>query len=337
MKNVHIRNKQTALQNLGRVCRASDKELLGAINAAYAKDATLFAFQPVNEASGPEGVLEAFWLPLRNALPDIQRREAICAASEHEGKNFVAMMGHYQGTFRKELFGIPATNGVVHIRYGEIHEVDDGTITCSYVIADLLDLARQAGYWPITPSVGAEGMWPGPAGQDGVSSDTVDPDGGAKSLRVVLDMHKALFDFDGRNIESMDLAKYWTPDFMWYGPSGIGATRGLEGFRAHHQIPFLRAFPDRKGGKHIGKIADGKFVVTGGWPSVVATHTGNDWLGLGPTGKRINMRVMDFYRLEDGLIDENWVPIDIVDILKQMGVDVLDRIRHISGKPRMKL
>ncbi len=32
------------------------------------------------------------------------------------------------------------------------------------------------------------------------------------------------------------------------------------------------------------------------------------------------MRVMDFWRCEDGLIRENWVFIDFVDLLAQLGV-----------------
>lgn len=87
------------------------------------------------------------------------------------------------------------------------------------------------------------------------------------------------------SLDSMYLAPYWTPDFAWYGPAGIGTAFGLDGFRTVHQIPFLTAFPDRRGGQHIGRIGDGDFVVTGGWPSVTATHTGDGFCGMcGATG-----------------------------------------------------
>ena len=36
---------------------------------------------------------------------------------------------------------------------------------------------------------------------------------------------------------------------------------------------------------------------------------------------------MDFYLHDDGLIRENWVPIDILHILKQIDVDVIQIIR----------
>ena len=40
------------------------------------------------------------------------------------------------------------------------------------------------------------------------------------------------------------------------------------------------------------------------------------------------MKVMDFYLHDEGLIRENWVPIDIIHILKQMDVDVIQMIRE---------
>ena len=39
------------------------------------------------------------------------------------------------------------------------------------------------------------------------------------------------------------------------------------------------------------------------------------------------MRVMDFYLHQEGLIRENWVPIDIAHILNQIGIDVFDLIK----------
>ena len=39
------------------------------------------------------------------------------------------------------------------------------------------------------------------------------------------------------------------------------------------------------------------------------------------------MRVMDFYLHHEGLIRENWVPLDILDVLMQMGIDVIGRMQ----------
>lgn len=303
----------------------------------YADDARCNAFHPVNELSGRDAIVDSLWRPIRDALPDVERRDSILIAGEYNGKNVVSTMGHYQGTYSNPLFDIPATHGNVHIRYSEVHEIAEGRIQQSYVLIDLLDLMRQAGCWPIAPSLGTEGKWPGPATSNGMRPDSVDLDVGANELKLVRKMHAGLLSFDGKSLDSMDHEKYWTSNFMWYGPSGIGTTRGINGFRAHHQIPFLRAFPDRGSVDHVVRIGDGNFVVTGGWPSLQATHTGGDWLGLAATGRSVRMRVMDFYRTEGGLIAENWVPIDIIDVLRQLGVDVFERVRHRNGFPRMTL
>jgi predicted ester cyclase len=126
------------------------------------------------------------------------------------------------------------------------------------------------------------------------------------------------------------MVKHWHPNFMWYGPAGIGTTRGLQGFEDYHQISFLVAFPNRAGTPvgHFIRIGDGNYAVTGGWGYLQATHTGNNYLGVGATGRHVAMRVMDFYRCDEDTIVENWVPFDIPHLLLQMGVDIFDRMRH---------
>ncbi len=124
---------------------------------------------------------------------------------------------------------------------------------------------------------------------------------------------------------------YWYPKMMWYGPSGIGTVRGLQGFVDYHQLPFRTAFERpvgtleevhaiRKthGAGHYIRIGDGAYSVAGGWPSVYAIHNGGDFLGTGPTNRPVTMRVMDFYLHDEGLICENWVPLDILDLLRQI-------------------
>ena len=335
--NTHAANKRAVASSLRTVLDCSDAEFDAAIAEAYADDARLFAFHPVNKHHGARAIGDALWAPIRNSFPGIERHDAIVAAGDYEGRDFVCCMARLGGRFEEDWHGIPATRGVVNLRCCEIHQVADDKIVESHVLIDVLDLMRQADCWPVAPSLGAEGQWRNPLTEDGVRIDTVDPESGAEALRIVKAMHAGLGEFDGKDLSSMSHAQYWTRDFMWYGPAGIGTTSGLADFEYSHQIPFLRAFPDRKVATHVTNVADGNYVVTGGWPSVVATHTGPDWLGVGPTGKHIDMRVMDFYRVEGELIAENWVPIDIVNILLQMGVDVFARMRHLRGQPRTDL
>ncbi len=331
----HAANKRAVVDNLRALVSSDDLD--AAVADTYTEGAELHAFHPINDHVGRAAIASEFWGPIRDSFPDIERRDQILLANEFEGTDYVAAFSMLQGTFAKDWLGIPASHGVATLRCCEINRVVDGKIERAYVLIDVLDLMFQSGCWPLSPSLGKEGCWSEPATADGARPDHVDPENGAKSLEIVRAMHAGLLAFDGQDLSSMHHAQYWTPDFLWYGPAGIGTTRGLSGFEAHHQIPFLRAFPDRKVGKHIAHVSDGNYVCTGGWPSVIATHTGPDWLNTGPTGRRIEMRVMDFYRLEDGLLAENWVPIDIVNILLQMGVDVFARLRHLRGDPRRDL
>ena len=47
------------------------------------------------------------------------------------------------------------------------------------------------------------------------------------------------------------------------------------------------------------------------------------------------MRVMDFYLHHEGRIRENWVPIDIIEVLNQMGFDVFDRMQSVFRRGRI--
>jgi steroid delta-isomerase-like uncharacterized protein len=44
-----------------------------------------------------------------------------------------------------------------------------------------------------------------------------------------------------------------------------------------------------------------------------------EFMGLQPTGKKVSVRVMDFYRLENGRIVEHWDNVDEIGLLRQLG------------------
>ena len=306
----------------------------------YAEDAVWEGSHPFGRREGGEAI-SAVWDELRAAMPDVERRDLIVAAGANRddprlpgrrAPHLVAMLGHLCGTFRAPLRGIPPTHGAVFLRYGEAHWIEGGRVRRSWVILDLVDLMEQAGCSPLPRPFGAVGQWPGPATQDGLShADWKGPD----ALTTVFGMHDALLSFDGSSLGSMDHARFWTPDFMYYAGGGIGTTRGLSGFRAHHQIPFLRAFPDRNSEGHWIRISDGPYAVTGG--TIWGTHSAA-WLGMTATGRRASMPVMDFYRIEpDGRIAENWLPIDVLGAAHGLGHDLLEGVAHRAGAPRMEL
>ncbi len=337
MPTNHLDNKRRVHAGLSRLAEAGPGGAAAALAGLYAADAEWRGSHPLNEMRGADAIAASVWEPLLAACPDLERRDLILAGGSYEGRDYVAAVGHYCGTFQSSWLGIPATGRAIYLRYGEVHQVRDGRIVQSSCLWDILDLIRQAGLWPLAPSLGAEGMWPGPITGDGLRLEAADPAQSAASLAQTLAMHGTLGAYPdpvgaGREeLLAMPQREHWHPRMMWYGPAGIGTARGLAGFVDHHQLPFRTAFPQRKGGQHYVRLGDGPISVTGGWPSVTATHLGGGFLGLGPTGRPVTMRVMDFYLHDEGLIRENWVPLDILDLLLQMDVDVLARMRALIG------
>ncbi len=123
-------------------------------------------------------------------------------------------------------------------------------------------------------------------------------------------------------------ADFWAEDMVWRGPAGIGTKHGLEQYRREHQQPFARAFSDKQATDEI-RIAEGHYVAASGYQD--ATHT-DDWLGIPASGKRVRIRYMDFWRVEDGKLAENWVLIDVLGFLAQLGYDVERVLKFVGSK-----
>ena len=244
------RRLHRALYELAASDPAGLRERIGSL---YAADARWRGSHPLNEMRGAGAIEGAVWQPLRRAFPDLERRDLIFIGGRFEERDLVAAMGHYLGTFVGDWLGIPATGRPVYIRYGEVHHVEGEKIVRSWCLWDVLDVIRQAGFWPIAPSLGTEEMWPAPITADGVVLSEQDPEQSADSIRRVLAMHGALADFDDLDrldrgsLMAMPQKDHWHPKMMWYGPAGIGTTRGLQGFVDFHQLPFRIAFPNRQG------------------------------------------------------------------------------------------
>ena len=342
--SVLLANKRTVLSAMHTIAEANPESVAAELAKIYHPQAQWRGSHPWNELQGVEAIANTVWQPLLHSFPDLERRDDIVIGGEYEGRDYVGAVGQLVGSFKHDWNGMPATDQVISLRYGEFHQLVGGKIIQSSVLVDILDFIRQAGFWPLAPSLGQEGPWHGPRDKDGLVLTAQPAETSAASLKLTMDMQASLGAYDdtaggGREgLLNMPQEQFWHPKFMWYGPSGIGTTRGLEGFVDFHQLPFRKVFPrnpsapqapglGKHGGSHYVRIGDGRFSATGGWPSRHMMHTGGGWLGLGASGRAITMRVMDFCSADQGLIRENWVPIDILQVLLQLDVDVLARVR----------
>jgi predicted ester cyclase len=306
---------------------------VGAATDLFADDVHWHGPAPIDDLRSRDALVGTVLAPLYAAIPDLERRDDILLAGRWEDASWVVSAGHYAGTFAADWLGIPATGGLVFLRFGEYYRVEAGRIVEARVIWDMIDFMRQAGVNPLPQAAGVEIVVPGPRTRDGVRPGVVDLEGGERTHAAVLAMFAGLGAYDGKTLESMGMERFWSPNMLWYGPGGIGSNRGVKGFQDFHQRPFLTAFPDRRGAGHKCRIADGAYVASTGWPSVLATHAG-PYLGHPATGRRIGMRVMDLWRAEGTMLAENWVLIDLIDLFRQFGVDLMARARDLAAARR---
>lgn len=119
---------------------------------------------------------------------------------------------------------------------------------------------------------------------------------------------------------SDDMAAHFHEDFRWMGNYGCGTKPSLAAFRANWQLPLRAAFTERR-------YRTERFIAEGDWAScfghIEATHSGA-FMGIAPTGKRVTIPYMDFWKIEDGRIRDNWVSVDFASVLAQLGRDVFD-------------
>lgn len=297
-----------------------------------AKDLILNITKPYKEMKGVEGYANDFWLPLLQSFPDLEIQPYILIGGTYEGRDYVSCTGNLIGTFQHEWLSIPPTQQATWLRFVGHFMIKNGKIVKAWYFFDMLDVMRQAGFHFFS-NRGIEWIPPHPMTGDGIVTYETEPTEGQKTIDLTNAMLNGLGDYDGNTLASMGQERFWdVQNMMWYGPSGIGTTKGLKGFQDYHQTPFLVAFPDRGITPKIGKdyftqIGDGNYSCDFGFPAMYGTHKGDDWLGLKATGKTITLRVVDFWRREGNRLKENWVMIDMVDILEQLGIDVFEMLK----------
>ncbi|MFN8484292.1 MAG: ester cyclase [Anaerolineae bacterium] len=338
------RNKEIVWAYWQKMNYATPGQVAGIVKEAIHPDVNWNASAPINQILGVDALITDFWEPLRRSFPDIKRNPYIFMGGidtetvygEQRGEEWVAGVGYLTGTFVQDWLGIPATGKKTNIHFGQFYVMREGKIAECYVQFDILAVIRQAGFQVLPPAPGGEGgKIPPPVAGDGILLTEQDALEGRKSLQLVEAMGRGLERYvrsrDGGDMTSMEQWRYWHPQMKWYGPSGIGACLNLEEFQDFHQRPWLHGFGDRNltrdgGGRVMGFIGEGKYACGGVWDTVFSVNHG-DYAGIPATKKLMRMRDFDWWKREGDQIIENWVPIDMVDLCLQLGVDLFERLR----------
>ena len=311
---------------------------------AFHDDINWNGSQPINGLVGLDAFIGDFWQPLLRSFPDLKRHTYIFMGGLTGDEEWVSGVGYLTGTFAQDWLGIPATGDKTNIHFGQFYLIRDEKIAESYVIYDLLAVMRQAGFQVLPPAYGREGgKVPGPTTGDGVLLIEQDELKTRKTQQLVISMGNGMENYvrsrDGGNMDTMEQEHYWHPHMHWYGPSGIGACLSLEEFQDFHQRPWLRGFGDRhlwktSGGRYMGPFYEGNYGCGGVWDTPFSRHHG-EYFGIPGTGKLVTIRDFDWYRREGNYLMQNWVSIDMVDLLLQMGVDLFERL-HNQVEQRQK-
>ena len=311
----------------------SEASIRKALSTLMAKDMVVHMCHPFGDTPGDQ-YYDSVLAQLHRSLPDVERRPwIIMVGTDDHGNDWVGIAGTYIGTFVRPFLDIQPTGHLAHMRFHEYYKIENKKVTEIQAIWDIPELMMQAGAWPMAPSLGREGLIPGPATCDGLRTGDYQHDVSTKSKTLVIDMLTAMSKHPEEPQEAMEMPRYWHPKMNWYGPAGIGTARGISGFRNWHQMPFLMGMPDR--GSFRDELtyhffADGPYVAVTGWPNMKQTLSDDGWMGIAPSGRMITLRSLDFWRIERGQIRENWVLVDLLDVYRQLGVDVLGRMRTFN-------
>ena len=147
--------------------------------------------------------------------------------------------------------------------------------------------------------------------------------------QLIADMYRAM----NKNVLGL-MKKYWFEDMVWEGPTGVGSKHGLKEFEENYRQDFINAFPD-KHATDLVRVAEGDWVAGTGHQD---TTFANSWLGIPPTGQKIRIRYMDFWRIAidettgERKLAENLVLIDILGVLEQAGYDVEKVLKFVGSK-----
>jgi predicted ester cyclase len=123
-----------------------------------------------------------------------------------------------------------------------------------------------------------------------------------------------------RHVYELSSQKDTASLFGLYDPGYIEHTRdsdqSLERLKLGVSV-FFAAFPDLKFTIE-DMVAEGDKVAYR--VTITGTHTGRPFMGIAPTGKKIEMRNTSIKRIANGKLAESWGTLDTLSMMRQLGL-----------------
>lgn len=110
------------------------------------------------------------------------------------------------------------------------------------------------------------------------------------------------------------MERHIAPGFVRHDPGLPFEVRGPAGVKQLHDV-LMPAFPDMKLPLE-DFVAEGEKVLVR--LRVQATHTG-PFGAMAPTGRKIDIGVLDLFQIRDGVLIEHWALLDNLGMMKQLG------------------
>ena len=284
-------NKQLVLRHM---------ELWDTGNLAIADE--IFATDYINhdpalpDVTDLEG-LKGFVVVSRMAFPDFHHTSEDLVAEGDRVARRVTVTATHQG----EFVGIPATGRQVTWTGIIISRIADGKIVEEWWNYDALALMQQLGMMPPTR---ADYTW-------GVSSTVTGDPGDPEANKAIV---QRMID-EVMNLQNMGVVdEVFADDYLMHDPAWPMEVKGPEGFKQWAGAMFEPYFSD----SHIAAedifAEEDRVVVRWTWSGI---HAG-EFMGIPPTGRRINVTGTSIHRFADGKFVESWVSYDSLGMMQQL-------------------
>ena len=126
---------------------------------------------------------------------------------------------------------------------------------------------------------------------------------------------------DGLNDHRIeDIGEFFSKNFRWMGNFGCGTKSGLEEFQDNWQKPFQKPSQIKSVLMKLACLWVNGLLHLEGKKQFIQE---NSW-EFNQLEKKVEIRYMDFWKVSEGKIQDNWVMVDFPFVLKQLGVDVFD-------------
>jgi predicted ester cyclase len=337
-----VRNKNIAYQMVDDFRHLTSDGVDEYLDRYYEQNTRFTGFHPFDEINGRKAVADEFLKPYLVAFPDARKHVQFLFGGESDGQDWVVIAGNLVGNFSEKWLDIPPSHQTTWVRFVEFLEFQDGKVVRSAMIIDLLSLLRQAGYLFVDPGA-PEIITPGPETNDGILLGETDPLESLASRKMceaaigrgAMMLRRAKTTAIPDDIAMIIMRLNWHEDMMWYGPDGAGTTKGIYDYLAKWELPWELTMTGVKNGDQLALVAEDKFVCWGGFPNLSAKHTGSEVLGIPASDKIISIRNANIFCCEGEFVLEQWCLFDMVDLLNQLGVDVLKQIREGTAKRKV--